>query len=213
MKKKMKLHRAEPRTIRLGRTGARVKPVIGFDLDGVIIDHSKNKEIILKHLGLAIKKKELATDILGTKVPMETWRTIQEFLYGHPKHSQKPRPFEGIEYIFKELKRRNVEYVLISRRRNEKTAMALLKKRKLWPRFLNRKNTFFVRHISGKHEKAKELGISHYIDDQPSVLKELKSVKNRFLFDPHGSHGHTRHYKKISSWKEFMKEIDDMIEK
>lgn len=189
----------------------KAKPVIGFDLDGVIIDHSKNKEIILKHLGLSIKKKDLAIDILGTRVPLELWGAIRKFLYDHPKHSQKPPTFKGIRNVFELLKKRNVEYVLISRRRGEKAAIALLKKRKLWPRFLNRKNTFFVEHVSGKHEKAKELGVSHYIDDQPSVLKELKSVKKRFLFDPYGSHDHARHYKKIASWKEFLDELDGMI--
>ncbi len=193
------------------RTKKNAKLVIGFDLDGVIIDHSKNKDFITRKLGFSFKKSELASDILLTRLPIDISRQVQGFLYGHPKIALRPEIFEGIFDVLKLLKRKGVQYFLVSRRRNEKMAIKLLKKNKLWPHFFNSRNAFFVEKIAGKHEKAAELKISHYIDDQPSVLKELKSVENRFLFDPHDSHRHSRHHKKISSWKMFLEELNDMI--
>lgn len=185
--------------------------VLGFDLDGVIIDHFDNKAKVLKKLGFSFKRKDLASDILGKKLPIDAWRATGNFLYDDMRLALEPRLFDGALRALGFVRASGAKYFLISRRGDPLKGIKLLKKRRLWPDFFNSHNAFFVETIADKNKKAAELCISHYIDDQPSVLKGLKSVKNLFLFDPHNSFGHSRNYKKISSWNRFLKELDGII--
>ncbi|MBI4059627.1 hypothetical protein HY406_01025 [Candidatus Giovannonibacteria bacterium] len=186
--------------------------ILGFDLDGVIVDHFPNKAIVVKRLGLSIKTKDLASDILNKKLSVDARRAAGDFLYDNMRSALEPQLFGGVLDILKFVEAKGGRYFLISKRGDPSKGIRLLQKRGLWPKFFNSRNAFFVDTISDKNKKAAELGVSHYIDDQPSVLKELKAVKHKFLFDPYGSFGHPRRYKKISSWKEFPKELDGIIE-
>ena len=189
------------------------KPVIGFDMDGVILDHHGNKRAILRKFGLPLTKKELASDNIMKRVPIDLAIRIHNLLYRDSKFATTPDIYKNVMKVLTFLQKNNITYYLVSRRHKPTTKFAIraLQKHKLWPRFFNNRNTFFVHQIAGKHEKMLELKISHYVDDQPSVLKELKSVKNRILFDPHGSHGSAGHYKKIASWNEFLKGLRDIM--
>lgn len=191
--------------------GMNKKVIVGFDLDGVIVDHFPNKAIVVKRLGFSIKTKDLASDILNKKLSVDAGRIAGDFLYDNMRSALKPELFEGVFDVLQFVQAKDIRYFLISRRGDPLKGIKLLQKRDLWPGFFNSRNAFFVETISDKNKKAAELGVSHYIDDQPSVLKELKSVRNRFLFDPYDSYGRPRRYQKISSWKEFLKEIGGII--
>jgi len=43
-----------------------------------------------------------------------------------------------------------------------------------------------------------------YIDDQPSVLAELASVRRRFLMDPYDAYSDDASYRRVASWREFL---------
>ena len=74
----------------------------------------------------------------------------------------------------------------------------------LWPKYFNESNAFFVVEPIEKNIKAKELGITHYVDDETKILNVLEDVPNKFLFDhmnvfPEGN------YAKVTSHEELAK--------
>ncbi len=183
------------------------KKVIGFDMDGVIIDHAKRKVILAKSLGFKIKIKETPSEIIKNLItPLPTYREFQRILYDAPETALYSPLMPEVKSVLTKIVKSNIPYYLISRRKQEKTAIALLTKHDLWPKYFNKKNTFFVLEPEDKEVKAKALGITHYIDDEQKVLDILHSVSNKILFDSLGifkNSGYTR----VKSWKEVAKLI------
>jgi len=85
-------------------------------------------------------------------------------------------------------------------------ATNILKRHGLWPKYFNKTNAFFVLTPKDKDTKSKELGITHYFDDQHTILSELASVKNKFLFDNLDVFKNSG-YARVKSWKEIAKLI------
>jgi len=182
------------------------KKIIGFDMDGVIIDHVSNKIRSAKKFGFKITKKQTPTEIIRTLIPQPEYGKFQTYLYNHPVNGLRPKPMPGVKKVLSVMKKSGVPFFLISRRKKHHISKILLKKNGLWPKYFNKDNTFFVDEIEDKEIKAKELGITHYIDDERKVLTALVSVKNKFLFDYLGAFPDSE-YKRISSWKEIAKLI------
>lgn len=190
----------------------RTNKVLGLDLDGVIVDHTENVIFLAESLGFGVKKHEAATDLLKTKIPEAAYEKIQESLYDDPVVALSPPLHRGARRALGFLKAESWPYFLISRRRNPSLAISLLEKRKLWPGFFNEGNTFFVNEKADKNAKAGALGISIYIDDQPSVLNALVSVPHKFLFDRHNAYaGSGGDYKTVHSWEEFIFTLRNQI--
>lgn len=172
-------------------------------MDGVIIDHSANKIAVAKKFGFKLTKKETPSDSLKLSgiIPKSVWDKIQVILFDHPEIALKPRLMPGVVTVLKELKDKNIPYFLISRRKKRRMALELLKSKSLWPKYFNDKNTFFVQSPEEKNEKSAKLKVTHYFDDQPSVLEKLSSVKNRYLFD-NLNVAENSAYNRVKSWKE-----------
>lgn len=176
-------------------------------MDGVIIDHSKRKVELAGILGFKIKRNQTTSEIINKLIsPLSAYRNFQNILYNKPAPILSSPLMPGVKPVLKRLKRLNTPYFLISRRKKPKIAIAILVRHGLWPEYFNEKNAFFVPKSKDKETKAKKLGITHYIDDEQKVLKELVSVKNKYLFDPFGIFKDTSH-NRVSSWKELSKLI------
>jgi hypothetical protein len=179
--------------------------IIGFDLDGVIIDHTENKLLFAKRLGIPLRPEETPSDIIARVLPHDVHGRLQSFLYDDPHIALSPPLYGGAPEGLRMLKEAGTPYFLISRRKEGTNfAIDLLKKRGLWPFLFNEENIFFVREKKDKDLKAAELGISVYVDDQPSVLAELASVPHKFLFDPLRVHEQHKQYIRTHSWGEFL---------
>lgn len=185
--------------------------IIGFDLDGVIADHTEAKINIASSLGFAIQKKDTPSDILKTILPDDIWLELQQILFDEKFNYdiKKSQSFlmDGVEEFFKILKLSNIDYFLISRRKIPSSGENFLKQNNLWPQYFDSSNAFFVREIKDKDLKAAKLGVTHFVDDQVSVLNGLKSVENRFLFDQHNVFPSDDFYTKVSSWEEIKKQL------
>lgn len=184
------------------------RKIIGLDLDGVIVDNTENKIKFSKKLGFNLKPEDTPADFIEKILPTEALGELRQLLYHNPETALQasliPGAKSGLDFIRKE----NLPYFLVSRRKDPEIAKALLKKHGLWPKYFNEKNAFFVKEPEEKNEKAIELGVNIYVDDQPSVLEKLTSVSNRFLFDRFGKFdklqfGHI----KISSWGQFLSHL------
>lgn len=178
------------------------RKIIGFDMDGVIIDYTRRKIELAKSLGFKIKKDQTSSEIIKKLIsPLSVYRDFQYILYEKPASVFSSPLMPGVKPVLKKLTRSGIPYFLISKRKRPEIARAILVRHGLWPRYFNRKNTFFVAGSKDKETKAKELGITHYIDDEQKVLQELVSVRNKYLFDLSGTFKNTP-YTVISSWKE-----------
>jgi len=183
------------------------KPIIGFDMDGVILDNADSKIEVAKKFGLTIKFEHTPSEILKTLMPQVAWEKFQNMLYDHPKIAFSTPLMRGVRTILAELTKKDIPIFLISRRKIPEVAVKILKKHLLWPKYFNEKNSFFVAHPEDKNFQAAQLGITHYIDDELKVINALSSVENKFLFDPFDVFEKAKHYTKIKSWAEFKKHI------
>ena len=183
------------------------KKVIGFDLDGVIIDHTQNKIRVAKELGVLLDILETPSDILNGKLERKVTEQIDKMIYDEPRIALTPPLFPGAKAAISQISKL-WPYFLISRRTANDSAIKLLKTRGLWPKYFNDGNAFFVATKEDKDKKAIELGINIYMDDQPSVLEKMINVPHRVLLDPLGVYQNSGYYKKISSWREFLTNLD-----
>ena len=183
------------------------KKIIGFDMDGVIIDHAQRKVDLAKDFGFKIKKAETSSEIIRNLItPLSVYRDFQRVLYDEPKTSLFSPLMPGVKTVLAQINKSKIPYFLISRRKKEKPAIMLLIKHGLWPKYFNKKNTFFVLEPEDKEIKAKVLGITHYIDDEQKVLDVLHSIPNKIHFD-HLDVFKNSPYRRIKSWKEIAKLI------
>ncbi len=177
--------------------------IIGFDLDGVILDHTTNKLNLAKGFGWKLKPEQTHSEIIKNIMPKRALDQLKSALYDDPKTSLRSPVARGARNILSEIKKK-YPYFLISRRKKPEIAIRILKFKKLWPEFFNENNTFFVSEPKDKNKIGKRLGITHYIDDEPKVLSVLIDIKNRILFDPFNSPLHTANFVKVKSWKELI---------
>lgn len=176
-------------------------------MDGVIIDHAQRKVDLAKNFGFKIKKSETPSEIIKKLItPLSVYRDFQNVLYNEPKTALFSPLMPGVKTVLTKIQKLKIPYFLISRRKKDETAVALLTKHGLWPKYFNKKNTFFVLEPEDKEIKAKALGITHYIDDEQKVLSMLHSVPNKILFDSLDVFKNPS-YRRIKSWKELSKFI------
>lgn len=182
------------------------KIIIGLDCDGVILDHTENKIRVAKQFGITLTAMETPTSLMRQKVSKPIRQQIQELIYHDPKIAFTAPLVVGVVEVLTQLKTRRTPFFLISRRRDPVVAQKILEHHRLWPRFFNEKNAFFVSEPEDKEKMCKQLGVTVYLDDEPDVLDILCSVKNRFLFDPLDVYSESLHTR-VSSWKEFNQKV------
>lgn len=178
---------------------------IGFDLDGVILNHAPVKIKLAKKFGFNLKPEETPSEIIKTVIDNLMLQELQKKLYHDPIFFKSAPLMKGVKSGLLKLKKNNSPFVLISRRREPDLAISSLKHHGLWPKFFNENNTFFVSEPEDKNIKAREIGVTHYADDEIGVLEKLVDVKKKFLFDNLGVFKDTNGYTRVSSWKELIK--------
>ena len=180
---------------------------IGFDLDGVILDHAPVKIKLAKNFGFDIKKHQTPSEIINKIItPRSTYLEFKHALYENPETALSPKLLPGIVAFLSRIKKAKIPFALISRRKSIDIPTQLLKKHKLWPQYFNKDNVYFVEKPEDKDVRAIKLGVTHYIDDEPKVLSKLVSVKNKYLFDPLDSYKDSP-FLRVKSWREMHKYI------
>ena len=177
---------------------------VGFDMDGVIIDHTLPKIRLAEKYGFSITPEQTPSDILRNIMPEKIRKEFQHMLYSDSKIALSAPMMRGVKPALREITKRGIPFALITRRRDPAVTIQLLEKHGLWPNFFHEKNTFFVLAPEDKNTKAIELGLTHYLDDELKVLKALTDVENRFLFDKYGVFSEDDLYKKVFSWQHFL---------
>lgn len=186
--------------------GGEVKiKIIGLDLDGVIADHTMQKINLAKQLGVRLRPEETPSDIIKSVMPLEFVRKLQFMLYEDPDTALCSPLMDGAHEALSKIAQNNIPYFLISRRRRPELAIKLLEMHGLWPLYFKENNSFFVREPEDKNIKARELGVTHYVDDEIKVLEKLADVRYKFLFDSlRIPRAENSVFTKVSSWSDLL---------
>jgi len=144
------------------------------------------------------------SEIMRRIIDEATYKEIQFNLYDNPKFFKTAPLMAGAKSGLKKLKDSSLPFALISRRKDSKSAIAVLKYHGLWPKFFDVSNTFFVVEPADKNVKAQELGVTHFADDEFKILEKLANVKNKFLFDNLDAFENIHGYTRVESWKELI---------
>ena len=184
------------------------KKIIGFDMDGVILNNSKTKIELARKLGFNLELHHTPFEIMRTMLPQVVLEELQKMLYFTHEIAVKTPLIKGARNILMELSQKNIPYYLISRRKLPEIAIKTLRQRRVWPKYFNDNNSYFVDRPEDKDSQACKLGITHYIDDELRNIDALVSVPNKYLFDPFNVFKDAKHYTRIKSWQEFNTHID-----
>jgi len=180
------------------------KKLIGLDLDGVIIDHTPLKLKLAKKFGFELKSEETHSEIIKTIIDRPILEQIKWDLYHNPEFFKSSSLMPGARSGLLRLKKRNLPFILISRRSEPKEAIETMKHHGLWPKFFNENNAFFIAEPEDKNIKAHEMSVTHFVDDEIEVLKKLTDVKDKFLFDCFNNFRGIKDYIRVASWEELM---------
>ncbi len=118
------------------------KLILGLDMDGVIIDSTRNKIKFAAELGFKLKPVETPADYFDKIIPSPIAKSLRELLYLNPTTALTADVVPGAIDGLAALKSEGVEYYLISRRKIPSIAKELLKQRGLWPKYFNDTNAF-----------------------------------------------------------------------
>lgn len=176
--------------------------ILGFDMDGVIIDHTSYKTASLTDLGIAFSPTDMPAEKIKKLLTPEQKQTMSHNMYDLPEVALKAPLMAGALEGLTQVAASGVPYYLISLRKNPEIAIELLKRCGLWGEVFHDDNVFFVGEIADKERVASHLGVTHYVDDQVRVLEAIISVKNRFLFDTFNAYPDDSLYTRVASWKE-----------
>lgn len=152
---------------------------LGFDLDDVIIDHTKNKQNVAKRLGFLLEPKNTAVPRLGKIIPKKIYRSLREETYGALSLFAPPVP--GVKKIIMSLKEKGHQIIIISRRypENRRVALDWLKKERL-----NHLPSFFVDSDKDKLKLSLKNRLELYIDNDPRIVALFQNqIPFPVLFD------------------------------
>ncbi len=176
--------------------------IVGFDLDGVVIDHTQNKITIAARYGVHLRPEDTPTETLEHILSPEIHQALREQLYDDTDEALSAPLMEGAFNGLASLREHHIPYFLISRRKKPIHALHLIERRGLWGDYFTPENTFFVEAMKDKDIVAKRLGVTHYIDDETRVLELMPSVPHRFVFDSRSSSAQKGVYPCLHNWGE-----------
>ena len=186
-----------------------VKRVIGLDLDGTILDHSENKIRLAREYGFELKPEQTVSGQFAKFVPRNVKDEIQNRLYTDPSVNIYTKLMPGALATLRKIKASGQPYYLISKRQTE-VIVPILKRFYLWPELFNETNATFVDDMEHKVAPARELGITHYVDDHITTITGLLDfIPHKYLFDPYNVLPDNPAYERIHSWQEIGERLLD----
>lgn len=181
-----------------------VPATIGFDLDGVIIDHTANKLYLAERYGVHLSPEETHAEHMGKRFPPDVFAEIRNALYNETPEALAAPLVEGAFHGLSRLRNAGIPFALISLRQNPLAAEHLLERRGLWGNLFVPENVYFVRGAREKYEVAASLGLTHFVDDEPNILEIMPTIPHRVLFDLHDQFSDRNEFLRARHWEELV---------
>jgi uncharacterized HAD superfamily protein len=178
------------------------KPILGFDLDGVIIDHTKNLIRLCHEFGFNIEPWQTVGYRLRKIIGEENYLKIRQILYGIA--TKNSTPMVGVTDCLSRLKINGYQLYIISARHRENQPIAQQWLNRYLAKIFNKQEIFFVEEESKKNRVCQKLKVDVYLDDKVDVLKNLNVLK-LYLFDRYNIRNDfdLGNIQPVSSWQEF----------
>lgn len=157
--------------------------LVGFDLDGVILDHTTNKIRLAARYGVHLTPPETHAERMGSLLAPEAYREIKAELYNAPGELEHSTLMQGAFDGLATLRDYGVAYALISLQQNPIHAQHLLEHHGLWGTYFTPENMFFAKNGEEKSRFAGEIGVTHFVDDEANILALMPHIAHRILFD------------------------------
>src|SRR3989344_2086671 len=102
------------------------KKIIGFDMDGVVINNNPLKLEIAQKLGYKLKLTQTASEIIRKILSPEDLRSLQTALYHNLGVSMNAGLMPGITDLLSKIKEKKIPFYLVSRRAAPEIAIEYL---------------------------------------------------------------------------------------
>jgi hypothetical protein len=162
------------------------KIVIGFDIDGTLVDHADAKIAFAASRGIALPPEETPSDIMKSRFPKELVRDMQRYIYESTEGGTGQPLMPGVKETLVALRENEIPFFFISRRRGDKSkknAFIILERNGILGRYINKEKIIFLPTIGEKAAAAHERGVTHFLDDEVKALKAMSLVSHRIFFD------------------------------
>lgn len=132
-----------------------------------------------------------------------------------PKNTSQILPFDGALQVIKKLKEvfgERIFIISVAKEEREKPTVEWLSSHGFLE-VIPQEKIFFCRQRNEKGAICEQLGVTHFVDDQPEVLFHLKSVPNKYLFCPSFFRPRDNEFSqkfdgvKVSSWAELEEKL------
>jgi phosphoglycolate phosphatase-like HAD superfamily hydrolase len=183
--------------------------VVGFDMDGVIIDHVQNKITLARRYAVHLSPEDTHSERLPARLSHHDYLSLQDELYGNSDLALSAPLMDGVADLLSWLQGSETHFVLISRRRNPENAIELLSRLGLWGEHFTERNAFFVREPEEKNVIGVREGVTHFFDDERRVLRAMPDIEMRFLVDTFNQFPDEPHIIRVSR----LDGVKDILEK
>ncbi len=177
---------------------------VGFDLDGVILDHTTNKIRLAARYGVHLTPEETHAERMGSLLPLDAYREIKAELYNAPGELEHSTLMQGAFDGLATLRDYGVSYALISLQQNPIHAQHLLEHHGLWGEYFTPENMYFAKNGEEKSRFASEIGVTHFVDDEANILSLMPQVPHRILFDSFDQFSPEPDLLRVRSWSELV---------
>ena len=161
------------------KTVDKKKKRIGFDIDGVLLDHKKARTMLARKMGYLDVTEKMSAEEVRALVSPKNHKKIQGLEYG--KLTLKAPAMKGAKTVFQKAIKKFDVYVVSARHSGSNRAYALKMLKKYFD--IPKEKVHFVVHNFQKGYVAKRLGLKVFVDDnQRSFYMMPKNVK-KILFD------------------------------
>src|SRR3989344_7634755 len=99
------------------------KKILGFDMDGVVIDNGDLKIQIAKHFGINLVIKETHAEIVKQVIPKNVFDEFVRYAYNNSGAAILASVMDGFVGTIKEIKAKKIPYYLITRRHSSNVAI------------------------------------------------------------------------------------------
>lgn len=160
--------------------------IIGFDLDGTLIDHSGVKISFAETHNVRLSPHETPSDVIKKHISKELLQKMQYYIYDDVLGGTTQTIMEGAVETFSRLQKEEIPFFFVSRRRtdvSQNNALRILAEGGILGTFIHKNRIFFAPTIKEKALIARAQGITHFIDDEADALHAMDPAMHRIFFD------------------------------